>query len=165
MSIKTLKKGLAGLAIAAAGFAFAGTAIAADLDYDEYRDGRYKDRSYIDKTLDEYERRTGQYQKHHYQDEGHQDKRHGNKWGNKWGDRYENGYGNNACLHPRQIRRQLIKRGWHDFEVLRERPRRIVMQATNYNGRRFRIVVDKCDAQIVRRHPIRRYWGWNNRNH
>lgn len=161
MNIKTLKKGLAGLTIAAAGLTFAGTASAADFDYDEYRDGRYKDRSYIDKTLDEYERRTGQHKKHHYQDYGHKHKRHGNKWD----ERYEGHYGNYACLHPRQIRRRLIKRGWHDFEILRERPRRIVMRATNYNGRRFRIVVDRCDAHIVRRKPIRRYWGWNNRNY
>lgn len=153
---KTFHRSVAkSIAMAAAGFAFTAAALttsvsAADMDYDEYRDGRYKDRSYIDKTLDEYERRTAQY---NHNRRG--DRRHGENW------RADN-YGNQGCLHPRKIRRRLIKRGWHDFHILKERPRRIVMLATNYNGRRFRIVVDKCDAHIVRRRPIRRYWGWGN---
>lgn len=143
---KKLTLSAAGLALSMA--AFSSSVSAADLRYDEYRDGRYKDRSYIDKTLDEYERRTAKYKHNHYD---------GKPRGKHWRD---NGYGHYACLHPRQIRRRLVKRGWHDFQILRERPRRIVMLATNYNGRRFRIVVDKCDADIVRRRPIRRYWGW-----
>lgn len=136
-----------------AALAFSGPASAADLDYDDYRDGRYKDRTYIDKALDEHDRRTGKYryntQKHKYDDYDRRDR----KWRHKQ-------FGNYDCLHPRQIRRSLTKRGWHDFEILREMPRRIRMKATNYNGRRFRIVVDKCDATIVRRRPVRRYWGW-----
>ncbi len=140
------------IALFGAGF-MASAANAADLDYDDYRDGRYKDRTYIDRALDEHDRRTAKYKYNtqKYKHDRYDDR--DDKWRRKQ-------FGDYDCLHPRQIRRSLTKRGWHDFEILRERPRRVRMKATNYNGRRFRIVVDKCDATIIRRHPIRRHWSW-----
>lgn len=146
-------------------------AIAADLDYYEA-----KDRSYIDRTLDEFERKTGQgrfykdqqkwdYENEEYKnnkeqydlkDHSHLDnapyqkhKRH--KFERNWQD---------ECLPKRKIRRSLIKRGWHDFHILRRGPRRIKLLATNYNGRRFKLVLNACTGHIIRRVPMRKYWGW-----
>lgn len=137
----------------------AGIASAADLDYDDYRNDKYNDHSYIDKTIDNFEQRNGiskySNQKGNKWNKGNWNK---NAWKNdKWRDR------GNYCMHPRRIRRRLSKRGWHDFEMLRDGPRRIRMLARNYNGRKFRLVVDKCDGNIVRRQPVRRHFGWGRR--
>lgn len=144
-------------------------AMAADLDtYEEH------DRSYIDRTLDEFERRTGQYstkQYKNYDDEPY--KANSYKKQPYKNDDYEdrpkhkfekysnNGNWSEGCLPIRKIHRRLIKRGWHDFHRLNEGPVRIRMLATNYNGRRFRLVVDKCSGEIIRRRPMRKYWTWD----
>ncbi|GAA6212304.1 hypothetical protein NBRC116602_20450 [Hyphomicrobiales bacterium 4NK60-0047b] len=133
---------------------------AADLDYYETRD-----RSYIDRTLDDFERKTGQrptYKneyKNDYEDERY--KSHKERFDNKH-NRYEQEKNwRRHCLPKRKIRRTLIKRGWHDFHILKERPRRIKLLATNYNGRRFKLVLNACTGHIIRRIPMRKYWGWN----
>lgn len=133
---------------------------AADLEYYETRD-----RSYIDRTLDDFERRTGQrpnYKndyKNDYEVEKH--KSHKERFDNKH-DAYDHNRGwRESCLPKRKIRRVLIKRGWHDFHILKERPRRIKLLATNYNGRRFKLVLNACTGDIIRRIPMRKYWGWN----
>ena len=145
---------------------------AADLDYYEA-----KDRSYIDRTLDEFEKKTGQrrfykderkwdyenesYKNHKEQydlkDHSHAEKApyHKHKRFN-----YERDW-NDTCVPKRKIRRKLIKRGWHDFHILRQGPRRIKLLATNYNGRRFNLVLNACTGHIIRRKPMRRYWGWH----
>lgn len=148
-------------------------AVAADLNTYEGHD-----RSYIDRTLDEFERRTGQYstrQYKHYDDETY--KTQYNKYGYKKHvtddgdyddrpkhkfDKYDDeGSWREGCLPIRKIHRSLIKRGWHDFHSLNEGPRRVRMLATNYNGRRFKLVVDKCSGEIIRRRPMRKYWAWD----
>jgi hypothetical protein len=136
---------------------------AADLEYYETRD-----RSYIDRTLDDFEKRTGQrptykddYAKHNFNDRhNYKDKEY------KQEDYRHEGYNHKRhwqrdCLPKRKIRRGLIKRGWHDFHILKERPRRIKLLATNYNGRRFKLVLNACTGDIIRRMPMRKYWGWN----
>jgi|GEM_PF-6934010 len=136
---------------------------AADLEYYET-----KDRSYIDQTLDDFERRTGQRPSYN-DDEG---KHNFNDRQNYKDQEYKTerfrheGYNNKRrwqrdCLPKRKIRRVLIKRGWHDFHIIKERPRRIKLLATNYNGRRFKLVLNACTGDIIRRMPMRKYWGWN----
>lgn len=142
----------------------ASIAKAADLDYYETRD-----RSYIDKTLDDFERRTGKKPRFEddYKDEYESKnyKSHKERFDYKHvpQDHYKYGYRDwrRDCLPKRKIRRSLIKRGWHDFHILKERPRRIKLLATNYNGRRFKLVLNACTGEIIRRMPMRKYWSWN----
>lgn len=64
----------------------------------------------------------------------------------------------NYCLPKHKLRRRLVRRGWHDFELVAEHPNRIRLAATYFNGRRFIIVVDRCNGSILKRRPIRSYW-------
>ncbi len=143
--------------------------LAADLDYYDR-----KDRSYIDKTLDDFERRTGQYRYTENLKDGFKpDNKYSDYKYDKYGkgrwhknqydqDRWNKGHWKDGCLPQRKVRRRLIKRGWHDFEVLNEGPRRVRLLATNYNGRRFKLVIHRCSGEILRRKPVGRYWGgWN----
>lgn len=63
-----------------------------------------------------------------------------------------------GCVHPRKIRRRLVRQGWHRFRILNMNPRVIRMKASNYNGRRFILRVDRCEGYILTRRPIRRFW-------
>lgn len=65
----------------------------------------------------------------------------------------------NYCLPKHKIRRRLVKRGWHDFDLIGQGPDRIRLAATNFNGRRFKIVVDRCNGNIIKRRPLRAYWS------
>lgn len=137
---------------------------AADLEYYET-----KDRSYIDKTIDDFERRTGQRPHYKYDDKDNYEKEkyksHKERFDYKRNsyNRHEYKYRDwpRDCLPKRKIRRSLIKRGWHDFHILKDRPRRIKLLATNFNGRRFKLVLDACSGDIIRRKPMRKYWSWN----
>lgn len=149
-----------------------GLAHAADIGYDGYGEKVYQDHAYIDKTLDDFEKRNGiykgdkfQYEDDIYNEKDYSEKKHGLKDYDLRSERDEKCERDEQitleCLHPRQIRRRLVRRGWHDFKILREGPRRIRMVATNHNGRRFKLVVSRCDGVIVRRRPLNRYWGYN----
>lgn len=139
-------------------------ATAADLEYYET-----KDRSYIDRTLDDFERRTGQRQYNKYEDHKNDYSRNkGHSYNAKpnYKQRHWQGYEQNRkwqdeCLPKRKIRKKLIKRGWHDFHIIKRGPRRVKLLATNFNGRRFKLVINACAGHIIRRIPMRRYWGWN----
>ena len=140
---------------------------AADIGYDGYDEKVYQDHTYIDKTLDDFEKRNGIYKGDKFQneDDDYAEKKQGLKDYDLRADRDENCVREDQitleCLHPRQVRRRLVRRGWHDFKILREGPRRIKMVATNHNGRRFKLVISRCDGVIVRRRPLNRYWGYN----
>lgn len=62
-----------------------------------------------------------------------------------------------GCLPPRILRASLIDRGWHDFELMDRGPYRIVLFATSYNGKRYRLVVDACTGRIIRRNYLGRF--------
>ncbi len=73
---------------------------------------------------------------------------------------YENRYyDDDYCLPRRAMRARLIDRGWHDFEFLNRGANRIRLLATNYKGRRFRLVLDNCTGEVIKRRPLRRIWG------
>ncbi len=166
-----------------------GSAYAADIDYGDYDERIYKDRSYIDKSLDDYEKRT-RHHKHGYdeqydnyadleKDEPYSEKQYdqGSLKDNPDDEYAENQYSHrrhkrdsynrdsarHQCRHPGKIRRELTREGWHDFKFLNQGPFRIRMIATNHNGRRFRMVINRCSGYIVRLRPLRRYWGHRQR--
>lgn len=172
---------------------------AADFNYEDYDDTLYKDKSYIDQSLDEFDKRLGRVKPEHDQyadlDESHdyrpKDQKkwqyqgdddyslkdpapeYGDKFQDKWDDRHahkkhhknyqHHGRYGRQCMHPGQIRRHLISEGWHDFVMLRQGPRRVRMLARNYDGRQFRLVVQRCHGEIIRVRPVRRHWTWRQR--
>ena len=69
-------------------------------------------------------------------------------------------YGGPVCLPKPLIRARLIDRGWHNFELINRGPHRVRLRATNFKGRRFRLVIDRCDGHIIKRRPIRQYWSY-----
>jgi len=75
-------------------------------------------------------------------------KRHNNQWSNHY------------CIPPRKIKRRLKRRGWHNFYIVRMNPRVIRLKATNYNGRRFVLRVDRCEGYILSRRPVRKFWRY-----
>lgn len=158
---------------------------AADYYEDDY-ERIYQDRTYIDNSLDEFEKRNGKYRSDYsYDDEDRYNKYSSKDSEYKYNKDYsgKDGYkghsqaletencerpgpderaylqdnGPIACLHPRRIRRNLVKYGWHEFQILNENARRIRMLATDHYGRRFRLVLDRCQGAILRRQPLRRY--------
>lgn len=74
----------------------------------------------------------------------------------KW--RHKNRIANYGCVHPKKIRRRLIRQGWHNFRILRVNPRVIRAKATNFRGRRFMLRISRCDGYIISRRPVRRFW-------
>lgn len=206
--------------------------LAADVTHDDYDERIYKDRSYIDKSLDEFEKRIGRYppgeqyadlaserdyrpdeqdygaedydpgakdqydqepyERHSLKDEKPYEKesykdpedlkngfreeryrdeyaapynkrRHARKYWreHRWQHRHAR-----HCLHPGKIRRILKRDGWHDFELLQQGPHRVRLRATDYDGRRFRLVLNRCNGEIVRARVLRRYQAWrHSRNH
>ena len=64
-----------------------------------------------------------------------------------------------VCVPKHVMRARLVHRGWHDFELLGRGPNRIRLEATNFKGRRFRIVLDRCNGHIIKKRPLRRYWS------
>ncbi len=69
-------------------------------------------------------------------------------------------YGRSACLPKPLIRARLIDRGWHNFELINRRPNRVRLRATNFKGRRFHLVIDRCHGHIIKKRPVRQYWGY-----
>lgn len=67
-----------------------------------------------------------------------------------------------SCLRPRQIRRHLRAKGWHDFHMLRKGPHRVRLIARNHRGRQFKLVVDRCDGVILVRRPVRWSRSWRH---
>ena len=63
------------------------------------------------------------------------------------------------CMPKHVMRARLVHRGWHDFELINRRPNRIRLEATNYKGRRFRLVLDRCTGHIIKKRPLPRYWS------
>ncbi len=166
-----------------------GVAQAGDFITDEYNDNSYnenvyKDRSYIDKTLDDFERRTGQiqtgkYQKNQYDDNFRDESRDEDRYALlKQGAKdynlqkdftLKNDSDENCerreqiavrCLHPSKIRRRLVRRGWHEFRILKDGSSRIRMVARNHNGRRFKLVVSRCRGRIIKLKPLHGFGGW-----
>jgi len=69
-------------------------------------------------------------------------------------------YGGPVCLPKPLIRARLIDRGWHNFELINRGPHRVRLRATNFKGRRFHLVIDRCDGHIIKRRPVRQYWSY-----
>ena len=67
---------------------------------------------------------------------------------------------NNGCVRPHKIRKRLIRRGWHNLNVVNVNRRVLRVKATNYNGRRFVLRVDRCDGDILSRRPVRKLWRY-----
>jgi len=147
----------------------------------DYQDNVYKDRTYINKSLADFERRTGQlqtdkYKKDQYDDNFSDEDRYAllNKGTKDYGlqkdftlknDKAENCERTEQiavrCLHPRKIRRRLIRRGWHDFRILKDGASRIRMVARSHNGRRFKLVVSRCRGRIIKLKPLHGFGGWH----
>lgn len=85
---------------------------------------------------------------------GHQGRRHYNKRRNHRPYDFDG-----TCLPQDLLRHRLIESGWHDFRHIANGGSRIRLLATNYNGRRFRLVIDACTGVIIKRRPLRRFWG------
>ncbi len=64
-----------------------------------------------------------------------------------------------TCLPKHAMRQRLVRSGWVDFELIKRNPNRIRLRATNFNGRRFVLVLDSCSGHVIKRRPVRRYWG------
>ena len=64
------------------------------------------------------------------------------------------------CVPKHVMRARLVRRGWHDFDLIRRGPHRIRLEATNFKGRRFRLVLNRCTGHIVKKRPIRRHWRY-----
>lgn len=110
-----------------------GMAVAKSKKYkDDYRDHSYKDQPYYEDDFAP--RKRAKHRRH--------------------------GWNNHGCLPPRKIRRRLAKRGWHNFYIVRMNPRIIKVRATNFNGRRFVLRLDRCDGYILSRRPVRRFWRY-----
>ncbi|MCB1549431.1 MAG: hypothetical protein KDJ41_16625 [Hyphomicrobiaceae bacterium] len=63
-------------------------------------------------------------------------------------------YTRSHCVPREVIRRELVRRGWHDFQDLELRPRVAVLQARQRSGAVYRIVVDRCTGEVVRARMI-----------
>lgn len=154
-----------------------GIASAADFIYDDYEERIFQDHSYIDKSLDDFDKRVGRYNhRTDYADlQSNRDySGKGDSYSTKPHDHKHDANGNciihddvatqndviRKCMHPRKIRRTLIQQGWHEFKFLKEGPRRIRMLATDYDGQRFKLVVDRCRGSIIRHRPMRRFSRW-----
>lgn len=78
--------------------------------------------------------------------------RHG--WnGGHWGGYHQMG--------PRQIRRSLRHRGFHDIDILDRRGPMYIVKARGWRGLPMRLVVDSRNARIVRSQPM----GHRGRGH
>jgi len=64
-----------------------------------------------------------------------------------------------ACLPRYAMRDRLVRRGWVDFELIKRNRDKIRLGATNFKGRRFVLVLDSCSGEVLKRRPVRRYWG------
>jgi hypothetical protein len=62
---------------------------------------------------------------------------------------------------PRQIRRSLRHRGFHDIDILDRRGPMYIVKARGWQGFPMRLVVDSRNAQIVRSQPL----GHRGRGH
>ncbi len=67
---------------------------------------------------------------------------------------------NNGCVRPHKIRKRLKRRGWHNLNVVNVNRRVIRVRATNFNGRRFVLRVNRCDGYIMSRRPVRKFWRY-----
>ncbi len=103
---------------------------------DDYRNHSYKDEPYYDDEIAPRKHRK------------HKRLRQNRHWSD---------YG---CIPPRKIKRRLARRGWHSFYIVRMNRRVIRVKATNYNGRRFVLRVDRCDGYILSRRPVRKFWRY-----
>lgn len=82
--------------------------------------------------------------------------RHG--WnGGHWG-----GY---QQMGPRQIRRSLRHRGFHDIDILDRRGPMYIVKARGWRGLPMRLVVDSRNARIVRSQPMGHRGRGHNRWH
>ncbi|MHA7776394.1 hypothetical protein [Roseibium sp. M-1] len=57
-------------------------------------------------------------------------------------------------MGPRQIRRSLRHRGFHDINILDRRGPMFIVKARGWQGFPMRLVVDSRNAQIVRMQPM-----------
>ena len=65
----------------------------------------------------------------------------------------------NACLPRHVVRTRLIKSGWHDSQIINNGGDYLRMNATNYKGRRYQLLVDACNGAVVKRTSLGRFWG------
>lgn len=78
------------------------------------------------------------------------------------GDRYERerwrrGHGRRAHLSPRQVRRQLRHRGFHNMRFVDRRAPVYKLRAIGPRGHRVFLVVSSRSGRIIERHRVRRH--------
>jgi hypothetical protein len=70
-------------------------------------------------------------------------------------ERYAYGkYEGAGCVPRHEIRRELVRDGWRDFQDVEPRGDTAVVTARRPNGQYYRLKIDGCSGQIVRARPI-----------
>ena len=64
-------------------------------------------------------------------------------------------YSGPQCAPRHEIRRELIRDGWSEFEEVELRDRVAVVTARRPNGEAYRLKIDRCSGQIVAAKPLR----------
>jgi hypothetical protein len=62
-----------------------------------------------------------------------------------------------GCVPRYEIKRNLIRDGWHDFHALELRPGTASVRARRPNGKLFELRVDRCTGDVVDARPVDRF--------
>ena len=124
-----------------------------DTAYEAERE-RYAGRSYRGDDYDRNDRHVGvgpddRRLRYRYLDHGRDDelRGHGAPLDDRW--RAANG-----CVPRRAIRDRLLSGGWHDFNQVEFEGRFVRFNATDIDGERFALVLNRCSGRIVARDSL-----------